>query len=279
MKSCLAVLALAGCSLDAQTFFLQLADTQMGMYANNRNTVQEEANLDFVIATANRLKPAFVVVCGDLINNAGDPSEIAAYKRGLEKLNKSISIYNVAGNHDVGNEPTPQSLATYREQFGPDYYTFDYPGMRGIVLDSSIIQAPKNVPDQAKAQEEWLNTELEKAKAERVRRVIIFQHIPYFLEKPDEPDQYFNIPIATRKRYLDLFARYGVHTVFAGHYHRNAYGYGNGVEVITNGPVSIPMGADQSGFRAVIVRDEAIETRYYELGRMPNAILPAEPLP
>ncbi|HEY3132736.1 MAG TPA: hypothetical protein VGL91_25015 [Acidobacteriota bacterium] len=32
----------------------------------------------------------------------------------------------------------------------------------------------------------------------------------------------FNIPLERRKVYLELFARYGVSHVFAGHYHRNA---------------------------------------------------------
>ena len=33
---------------------------------------------------------------------------------------------------------------------------------------------------------------------------VIFQHIPFFLEKPNEPDQYFNIPMETRLRVLAL---------------------------------------------------------------------------
>jgi hypothetical protein len=36
----------------------------------------------------------------------------------------SIRLYSVAGNHDVGNEPTVEALAAYRQQFGPDYYSF-----------------------------------------------------------------------------------------------------------------------------------------------------------
>ena len=52
-------------------FFIQYTDPQFGMYASNANFSQETANFEFAIATANRLKPAFVVVTGDLVNRPG----------------------------------------------------------------------------------------------------------------------------------------------------------------------------------------------------------------
>ena len=62
-------------------FFVTMADPQMGMYATNQDTQQEQANLTFVVASINRLKPAFVVVCGDLVNRTGDAEQIRQYKR------------------------------------------------------------------------------------------------------------------------------------------------------------------------------------------------------
>src|SRR5262245_24049984 len=99
----------------ADFFFMQISDPQFGMYAENRNFAQETANLEFAIATANRLRPAFVVVCGDLVNKAGDKEQIAEYLRITQKLDKSIPLHSVAGNHDVGNSPSPESLAAYRK--------------------------------------------------------------------------------------------------------------------------------------------------------------------
>ena len=52
----------------APFFFVQATDPQFGMFAEDRNFVQETANWEFVIANVNRLKPAFLVVCGDLTN-------------------------------------------------------------------------------------------------------------------------------------------------------------------------------------------------------------------
>jgi serine/threonine-protein phosphatase CPPED1 len=259
-------------------FFVDMADPQMGMFAKNQDTLQEQANLNFVVASINRLKPAFIVVCGDLVNRTADAEQISQYKRIMREVDPHIPIYNVAGNHDVGNQPTEETLAQYRKEFGRDYYTFDSGDIRGIVLDSNLIASPQSVPQESEAQERWLIDELQRARREGVKRVFIFQHIPYFLERPEEPNQYFNIPAAIRRHYLDLFHKYGVNYVFAGHYHRNASGKDQNLEMITTGAVGVPMGGSQSGFRVVRL-DDVIETRFYNLGAIPHAIDPASSLP
>jgi 3',5'-cyclic AMP phosphodiesterase CpdA len=129
-----------------------MADPQLGIYAKDKNFSQETANFEFAVANLNRLHPRFVVVCGDLVNRTGDPSEIAEYKRILGKLDPSIPVYNVAGNHDVGNIPKPATLDRYHAAFGRDYYTFSQADILGIVLDSSLIQAPQKDPDAARQQ-------------------------------------------------------------------------------------------------------------------------------
>ena len=162
-------------------FFIQMSDPQFGMYTENRDFKQETANFEFAIETANRLKPAFVVVTGDLVNKAGDTAQIAEYKRIAAKLDRSIPLYSVPGNHDTTNEPTAASLAAYRERFGRDYYSFRSHDMEGIVLDGSIIKAPGNVPEEAAKQEAWVRQELEKAKAGGIRHIVVFIHQPFFL--------------------------------------------------------------------------------------------------
>ncbi len=258
--------------------FIQMSDPQLGMFANNANTLQDEANLRFAIASINRLRPAFVVVSGDLVNKTGDLDQIRRYSEILKGVEPAIPVYNVAGNHDVGNEPIPPQLEQYRKLIGKDYYSFDAGDVRGIVLNSSLIAAPQKAPQDAAAQEKWLQGELKRAQAEHVPHLIVFQHIPYFLRSADEPDQYFNIPWLTRRKYLDWFHQYGVERVFAGHYHRNAYGRDGEIEMVTTGPVGMPLGSDQSGFRVVRVSGKDIESHYYELGSIPNTLDPNVPL-
>src|SRR5580704_16128690 len=76
-------------------FFAVLADPQFGMYAKDRNFVQETANFEFVVANLNRLHPRFVVICGDLVNRTAEPAEIAEYKRVVHELDLSIPVYYV----------------------------------------------------------------------------------------------------------------------------------------------------------------------------------------
>lgn len=252
-------------------FFIQLSDPQFGMFAQNADSRQETANFEFAIATANRLQPAFVIVTGDLVNRSGDKDQTAEYLRIAAKLDRSIPLYNVPGNHDLGNDPTPATIAAYTALFGPEHYSFRIGSMKGIVLNSCLIQSPKGESNLGKEQDDWLKDELEKARQER-ESVILFQHHPWFVENIDEPDGYHNLPVAQRRRYFDLFQQYGVTHVFAGHYHANKTAKYGDVEMVTTGAVGKPLRKDVSGMRIVIVRDTAVEHRFYHLGEIPNQI-------
>ena len=218
----LLVLGLARAEAAEPLFFIQLSDPQFGMCTANADVQQETANFEFAIATANRLKPAFVVVTGDLVNKAGDKTQVDEYLRIAAKLDRSIPLYQLPGNHDIGNEPTAESIAAYVARFGPDHYSFRCGPLMGLVLNSGLVQSAKSAPQEAEQQDAWLKAELEKAKQEGVRHVIVFQHHPWFIESIDEPAGYHNLPLSERRRYLDLFQQYGVTHVFAGHHHANA---------------------------------------------------------
>lgn len=249
--------------------FIQMSDPQFGMYTENKSFEQETANFEFALAAANRLKPAFVVVTGDLINLPGDPAQAAEYKRVAARLNPAIRLFSAPGNHDVGNEPTEESLAAYRERFGPDYFTFRIQDVAGFVLNSSLEKAPQHVPGEAAKMEAWLRTELQKAKNDGVKHLIVFQHHPLFLNDINEPDQYFNIPRETRLRYVKILHEYGVKHVFAGHYHRNSNAQDGDLEMTTTGPVGKPLEGAKSGIRIVTVSGPEVTHWYYDFGDLP----------
>lgn len=260
-------------------FFIQLTDPQFGMFTDNTNFTQETVNFEFAAATVNRLKPAFVIVTGDLVNKPGDLDQITEYRRILTKIDPAIPVYDVAGNHDVENVPTPESIAAYTNRFGPDYYTFRRGDFVGVVLNSSLIHSPQKAMANLEAQERWLVAELEKARAEKAKHIVVFQHHPWCLSSATETNQYFNIPIERRARYFALFHKYGVNYSFCGHYHRNALARDGALEIITTGPVGKPLGKDGSGLRVAVVREQRIEHRYYPLGQIPSHIDPRAPLP
>jgi 3',5'-cyclic AMP phosphodiesterase CpdA len=254
-------------------FFVQMSDTQFGFSNSDLDFVQDTASAEFAVATVNRLKPAFVIVTGDLVNKPGDPAQIAEYQRIMARLDRAIPLYNVAGNHDIENEPTPASLAAYRKLFGKDYYTFRSGTLLGIVLNSTIIHSPKNVEEELAAQDRWLETELDRVKSSGARHVLIFQHHPWFLEKADEADQYFNIPRIRRDPLLPRFRDAGITQLVSGHLHRSTEATDAGVTSVVTGPVGRPLGG-QSGFRIFVVADTGITSRYYGFGEMPYRIGP-----
>jgi 3',5'-cyclic AMP phosphodiesterase CpdA len=253
-------------------YFIQLSDPQLGMFTNNRDFAQDAANFEFAVTAVNRLRPAFVVITGDLVHKPGDAAQIAEYRRIAGKIDGSIPVYHIAGNHDVENAPTPESLAAYRKIFGPDRYTFRHQGLVGIVLNSSVIHTPEKAAAELAEQERWLRAELIQAKAESARHIVVFQHHPWFIKNATEADQYFNIPVARRAAYMAMFREFGVRYLFCGHYHRNAEAKDGEIENVTSGPVGKPLGGAKSGLRVAIVRDDRIEHRYFELGDLPVAI-------
>ena len=267
------VLGLNGPARAAEPFFfIQLSDTQFGMFTGDKAFDQESANFEFAVAAINRLKPAFVVITGDLVNKPGDAAQIAEYFRIERKIDRLIPVHSVVGNHDIENVPTPETVAAYTNLFGPDYYTFKHEGFTGIVLNSTVIHSPQKTANELAAQEAWLRGQLKSAREGGAKHLVIFQHHPWFLQTADEPDQYFNIPRERRTNYLALFHEFGVKKLFCGHYHRNAEARDGELECVTTGPVGMPLGGDKSGLRVVIVRDTGIEHRYYSFGEIPNRI-------
>lgn len=272
------VTVIAGCasshisSNSKPFYFFQMCDPQFGMFTDNHGFAKETENFEKAIASANRLKPAFVIVCGDLVNRTGDTAQIAEYKRIAAKLDPSIPLYNVAGNHDVSNTPTDESLADYRKNFGTDYYTFQSHNLYGIVLNSSLVYDSSKSPQEAAKQDSWLHATLEGTKKLKNKNIVVFEHIPWFINSPDEKNGYFNIPIETRKAYIELLKKYGVKYVFAGHLHKNAIGTDGNLTIVTTGPIGKPLGKDSSGFRIVTVNGDKFNYPYYNLDSIPDDI-------
>jgi 3',5'-cyclic AMP phosphodiesterase CpdA len=253
-------------------FFIQLSDPQLGMFTKNEDFTQETANLEFAVATINRLKPAFVVVTGDLINRPADPDQLAEYQRIIGQVAHETPVYQVAGNHDVGAAPTPITVAAWKNHFGEDHYSFRHGGFAGVILNSSLIYAPDKARGLFTAQEQWLRAELPKLRAAGATQIVVFQHHPWFLKSPDEPDQYFNIPLSRRRDYLQIFHDAKIRYLVCGHLHRNALATDGDLEVITTGPVGKPLGDGKSGLRIFIVREDGIEHRFYDFGELPSRV-------
>lgn len=97
----------------------------------------EKEMMELAVGHINRLKPAFAIVCGDLVNEfplddaqkVSSPSNVAHERMGFSnilfpqreaqisdfrsifsKIDPSIPLVCVCGNHDVGNVPNRKSI-------------------------------------------------------------------------------------------------------------------------------------------------------------------------
>ena len=256
----------------APFFFIQLTDPQFGMTTSDEGFAQETANLEFAVATANRLRPAFVMVTGDLVNKTGDAAQIAEYQRILGRLDPAIPRLHRSGQPRRRQRADAGIALGLHEALRPDRFSFTVGGFVGIAINSCLIHTPKNVKAEAEQQDQWLRAELAKARREGARHIVVFQHHPLFVSHAAEAGGYENIPPDARARLLKLFAEVGVRHVFAGHYHQNALARDGDLQVVTTGPIGMPLRGAKSGMRIAIVTDAGIEHRYYELGELPSRV-------
>jgi hypothetical protein len=190
----------------------------------------------------------FAIDVGDLV----DRGTRRAYRRFLKQVEENVEIpfLTAIGNHDLNNG----SDNNYREIFGPTYYAFQVGKNYFIVLDATT----ESGFDRGELQ--WLQNELKKAQPFKNR--FIFMHVPPF----DPRGGGFKKCLKDGKDLLDLFRRYKVTHLFAGHIH----GYFSGVwegftYTITGGAGGRLQGSDPEHFFhhyvQVNVRDDKIDMK------------------
>ena len=277
-------------------FFVQMADVQFGLFASvsdadeariesarrNRLIIRpapkitgfaDETELyTKAIAACNRLRPDFAVNCGDMTNDSDDETQLVELMRITKQLSDDIPMNWVAGNHDVGNELTPSSLALYRQRFGEDDYLFDHHGSRFIVLNSNIAFYESEDPGEWERQQDFLRSALREARETDSAHILVFTHHPLFLEHANEEDSSLVVPQERRRILLDLLHAHNVSAVFSGHWHRNSYARDGRLLMVTSAAVGYPLGYDPSGFRIVKVYEDRIEHQYYGFDDVPDSV-------
>ena len=249
-------------------FFIQLSDPQFGLFeargaAPGDGTFSETALYEGAVAAANRLRPAFVVVTGDLVQDSSSDEQHAELIRITGQLDSGIPIYFTTGNCDVGNTPTAESLRIYRAKFGSDNYSFDAGGSHFVVLNSSVCLDPSEVPEEWDSLVEFLRNDLD-LHSPASDHTIVFMHHPLFSKAADGPDAgIMIIPRERRRIILDLLRKHKTSGVFAGHWHRNNYATDGEMLMVISGPVGFPLGDDPSGLRIVKIYDDRIEHEYF----------------
>jgi phosphodiester glycosidase/calcineurin-like phosphoesterase family protein len=176
-------------------------------------------------------RPDFLVIDGDLVDEAS-AADFALAKQILdEELQGTLPYYYVPGNHERANN----SLANFSAVFGATQQVFDHRGTRFITMDTSGI----NLRASDWTQLGRLRTALdEAARDRRVRSVVLVAHVP-----PDDPTPARASELSDRKEAATVEAwlsgfhdRTGKGTAFIGaHVGTFHAGHVDGVPYFVNG--------------------------------------------
>lgn len=269
----LAVFVSHGIAADsAPFFFLQLSDPQFGFMDNNKSISAETEAMNKAVTAINQLKPPFVVITGDFVNNSKSKEQIAAYKSMIAQIDPSVKVYMIPGNHDIG-KVSRASIDNYKKNYGETHFSFRYGDCAFIGIDSNIIKEEDK--EREEVQFKWLEQELQKTKDARFK--FVFTHCSVFLKRMDEPVNYSNFSLPMREKYVHLFQKYGVNAIFAGHLHNNAYGKVGNMEMITIGPVGKVLGTGYQGMNLVKVYPDRFISEFIALNQFPKEVVMSDP--
>ena len=239
---------------------VQIADSQLGFdaavkgqepgatYVNDLSF--EVGFLAKAVQEVNRLKPDVVVFTGDQIHLAQDPEQRAAFCDEVAKIDESVKVFYLPGNHDVIIGDKVVDSTPFTSLFGEDRFVYTVDGVTLMGLNSNLIKYDD--PSEA-LQLQWIKDELTKTSPADV--AIVFAHHPFFMKDIDEDDSYFPIQQSKRKEYFDLFSEYGVDAVYAGHYHESSLGEYNGIPMRTTTSAAYQLGESKASIRVITVKD------------------------
>jgi len=153
-------------------------------------SAQSLPRLQRVREIVERLRPAFVLITGDLVRDAlrvQEPEARGYYEMLAAELARfAVPVWTVPGNHEIFGIERHKSLVSpqhplygkkmYRHYRGPDYYSFTYGGVRFVGLDTIDVDDLWYYGHIDAPQMEWLKRDL--ATAAPGTRVVTFNHIP-----------------------------------------------------------------------------------------------------
>lgn len=262
-----AVMAVVMAACSKPYIIVQVADAQLGFTASDKCEAEgreydgdvsyEVGYLKKAVDMINEIRPDAVVFTGDQVHHAASQAEWSAFKKVVAKIDKDVKVFHLPGNHDVvvwGGENGFKVIGGESLDMGP--FEMNYPKSsfcheeKDIVLVGINSNLVKYNDSREGGQFAWLHETLER---NRDKVTLVFGHHPFFLKDIEEEDGYFQIQKSKRKTYFDLFSRYGVDAVYAGHLHDNSEGEYKGIPSKTATSVSVQLGDAQPSVRVITI--------------------------
>lgn len=161
-------------------------------------------------AAADKRRPAFVMIGGDLINDGNDRKEWDDFFAAGGEVLKRLHLYPAMGNHD--------NTELYKTMFklpynGPEgqkeaFYSFDYGDAHLTVMDSNAMGAARQEDI------EWLKKDL--SATDKTYKIVMFHHPAYpAIEIPKDSIR----AEAIQKAFVPIMEEAGVDLVLSGHQH------------------------------------------------------------
>jgi hypothetical protein len=163
--------------------FIHASDTHV--------SAQSIGRLQQLRTIAEKLRPDFVLVTGDLVRDAlrvGEEEARGYYDLYVQEIRRfPVPVWSVPGNHENFGIERHLSLVSpkhplygkgmYRQRLGPNYYSFTHGGVHFVGLDSVDIADLWYYGHVDDVQLAWLKAGLSHVPAETP--VVTFNHIPF----------------------------------------------------------------------------------------------------
>lgn len=192
-------------------------------------------NFDVFVEAMSAEPPDLIVHSGDLSFDGPDHEDDLAFAR-AEQDRLAVPWKAIAGNHDIGEASGASKLdqfidderiARWRRLVGPNWWSHDTEFWRVIGLDTALMGSGHGEEDRQAA---FLEDAL---RGRQGRPVLLFMHIPPFLEDPDDPRPNTSCLLPAPRRWLlDRCAGGGVAAIACGHLHVYQRQLWQGIEIV-----------------------------------------------
>ena len=246
--------------------FIHIGDPQYGYSLDYKRGVAER--MDELITVINGIKPEFVIIPGDLVEDR-TITERWAIEKDLNQF--TVPLVIIPGNHDIIDA---RSLKWYRKYFGADYGRYEFSNSVVLATNSEIMRDTTISESEYNKQWQWFEQQI-KAHingANGKKRLIITTHRPPFRHKLLEEEKASNWPPITRKRFLDLAEQAGASMIIAGHSHTTSiisdsqYSF----NIYTVGGTSRVFDDNGSGYRLFTLQDNSYQQKYIQTSSPPK---------
>lgn len=259
-------LALTACGTDDTVVIFQVSDPQMGFQTRNADMEYETATLTAAVEAINATSPDVVVFTGDLVHDCWSEAQWTEFKRLSGLIDKKSEVLYIPGNHDIVFKGD-FDMSPYMDHIGTDRFNVKVGNVMLTGINTDYIKYTEGSPEEI-AQVQWLKDALDNKEDGEIS--IVFGHHPFFLNDPQEEEEYFNIRPENRSKYLEIFENHDVDAVFCGHKHDNSIAADGDIPVVTTSAIGKPLGQAPSGVRVIVCRKGDIRHVYLTPEEVPQ---------